>query len=350
MRAALTMRTAYPTARLSVIHSPAPCYRVDMDGTTEPSPHQMLTIPAGREITGAQIHRENGSKWDVCEWYNHESRGFLRRLDVTEGQDLQPWIVERFGSGKYRLMLMRGSRNGGFSSPFEIADPAHPKRSSRHGGPEVALPLAGNSLAPGWAAQQPAAPSSAAPSWQQMQEWQERTAERERLASAERLAAIRADEDERRRRREDEERDRRRRDQEDDERRLAVERDRVKAEREAMEARHRMELEKIRTEHEFRMKQAELDRERERERSERERTPTAEDFADALESAKEEILATVAKKEPEASPWGQLVAMVAPHMPTIVGAMQGLAKAAQQSAARPPAWAPPAMPPGEPHP
>jgi hypothetical protein len=298
--------------------------------TTEAAASTPLTVPPGRGFTHTQIRREERGKWVTCEWFSPELQGFSRTIPVTDGQDLQPWILERFGSGRYRLAPLRGNTPGGQLAPFELVSVEHPQQAIRIGAPSAPLPagppvVSGSAPASTWGP-----PANQAPTWQQIQEMQERAAERERQASAERLAAIRADEDERRARREREDEERRRRDFEDSERRAGQDRARALSELEALRERHKLELERSRQEHEMMLKRMELERERD--------APSADDFADALEAAEERILASV-KSQPE-PPRSELMQFLAPHMPTIVGALQGLAKAAQQAAARPPA-APP---------
>ncbi len=316
------------------------------DPTTDGEPNQetihYLTVPSGRGYTHCQIQRAEAGKWLTCEWYSAENQGYVRRIPVLDGQDLQPWILERWGSGKYRLCPFRGTTGAGALAPFELVDPIYPSQPVRIGTPSTHLPQAPG--APSTPSAAPwAAPAPQLPTWQQMQEMQERAAERERAASAERLAAIRADEDERRARREREDEERRRRDLEDVERRAAQDRARALAELEQLRERHKLDLERSRQEHEMRIRQMEIERERERERS----APSADDFAEALEAAEERILASVAPKE---APKSELMQMLAPHMPTILGALQGLAKAAQQAANRPVVMANPnpGAPQGEP--
>lgn len=288
-----------------------------------------LTVPVGKSLTHCQIQRAEQGKWLTCEWYSPEQQGFVRRLAVTDGQDLQPWILERWGSGKYRLAPFRGNTAAGPLAAFELMSAEHPQQPTRVGTPATSLPTPAGRAAPAAAPAAPwAAPAPQLPTWQQMQEMQERAAERERAASAERLAAIRADEDERRARREREDEERRRRDLEDVERRAAQDRARALAELEQLRERHKLDLERSRQEHEMRIRQMEIERERERERS----APSASDFAEALEEVEERILASV---KPAEAPKSELMQMLAPHMPIILGALQGLAKAAQQAAARP---------------
>lgn len=312
---------------------------------TEPTQETIpyLTVPSGKGYTHCGIQRAEQGKWITCEWFSAENQGYQRRVPVLDGQDLQQWILERWGSGKYRLTPYRGNTAGGALAAYEMVSPAHPTQPVRIGSPAASLPTPAGRPA---SAQGPAAPwvgqVPQLPTWQQMQEMQERAAERERAASAERLAAIRADEDERRARREREDEERRRRDLEDVERRAAQDRARALAELEQLRERHKLDLERSRQEHEMRIRQMEIERERERERS----APSADDFAEALEAAEERILASVAPKE---APKSELMQMIGPHMPIILGALQGLAKAAQQAAARPVVMAPnPGPPQGEP--
>lgn len=317
-----------------------------MDDTAATSMEQGLTIPVSRGITAVQIQREEGGKWDLCDWYSPEQRSYQKRLAVTEGQDLQSWILERWGSGRYRFQLFRNEgKNAGFSSPVDVADPAFPQLGRRHGSPAAVLPSLPVSAGPapvsvGWPP-----PGGALPTWQQMAELQERAAERERAASAERLAAIRADEDERRARREREEDDRRRRDREDMEYRAARDREAAKAELEAVRERYRLDGERAKNEHELSLQRLNAERERdrerdrlERERLERERTePQA--FAEAMEDMEERL--TEKLRPAVEPPKSELMQAVAPFIPQIVQVLGTLAGAAQKAAAAPrPAPAP----------
>jgi len=266
----------------------------------------------------------------VCEWFVPELTGYQRRIAVSDGQDLQPWILEMFGSGKYRFAQFRGSRSAGFSPPGEILSAEHPQKPHRQGGPMAPLP-AGPAALPIPPAQWGAPSMQQQPTWIQLEEMRERAAERERQQSAERLAMIRADEDDRRARREREDDERRRRDLEDAERRAAQEKERAKAEMEAMRERYKLEMERSKQEHEMALKRLELERERD--------TP-ADDFARLLEEAEERIVEKMKANEP---PKSELMQFLGPHMPTLIGIGTGLAKAAQEFARRPPA--PSAAPP-----
>jgi hypothetical protein len=249
---------------------------------------------------------------------------------VSDGQDLQPYIIERWGSGTYRLQLYRGTKVAGNTPAFEILDPNHPKQPARYGTPPATLPgpaphLAQHGAPPGFVA----ASSYAAPTWTppgqpnfvQWQEAQERQAEREEQRSEARMARIRAEDDDRRRQREREDEDRRKRDLEDMERRMAQDKARASAEIEQMKVRHALDLEKSKQEHEYKMRQLELERERD--------APGSEDVARLLEEAEDRILASVKKDEAPKSEW---MAFLSPHMPAITTALGGLAKAAQDMA------------------
>ena len=293
-----------------------------------------LSIPTGRGITHCQVQREHGPTWVVCEWYVAEMKGFQRRLDVTDGLDMQAWILERFGSGKYRLGLFRGARAAGFGPPFELMDPERPQQPHRIGTPAAPLPAA---PAPG-APYPPGPPISngfgggAVPSWLQLQELQERAASREREASLERLQALRADEDERRERREREEDARRRRDQEESDRREAARERAAAAEITAMRERHKLDLERMKLDHEFRLQQMAAESPR-------------DDFADALATLEERLTERFsAEKTEKPSELAKFFAAVQPHLPAVVGTLQHVGRAyAQNVAAR--QVPPPHMPP-----
>jgi len=306
-----------------------------MDAPSDPNPSGSagyLSITSGKGITSAQVQRDHSGEWVTCEWYSAEIQGYARRLSVVDGQDVAPWILERFGSGRYRLMLFKGGRPCGTSAPFEMVSPEHPQQAHRIGAPVAALPGPVASSSSSSSSSSPASSSSSwappvQPSWVQWQELQREAIERERLASAERLAAIRADEDERRARREREEDDRRRRDVEDAERRASADRLRAAAELDALRERHKLDMERARFDHELRLKALE---------TETTRGPSAEDFADALEEAKEELRRELAKPEKPPSEFSQVMGMLQPHLPALMGAVSRYATAAAARAAAPP--------------
>jgi len=315
-----------------------------MDGTTEPTPEtatpSRLSVPSGKNFASAQIERENGAVWVTCEWYDSARRGYERRLAVTDGQDLQPWILERFGSGKYRIAWYRANGHSFGKGPHqELVSAEHPQRPHRIGAPPAPLPgpvaVQAAPVSPGpvnGSAWQP--PQQ--PSWVQWQEMARDERERERLSSAERLAAIRADEDERRERREREDAERRRRDVEDAERRAASDRARALAELDALRERHKLDMERARFDHELRLKQMDT-----------ERGPSADDFADALEQAKDDLRTELmAKPAEKPSEFAQALSFVQPHLPALMGAIQEWARANARRAAAAAAAAP--APPGDP--
>ena len=306
-----------------------------MDGTTEPAPEpapvSRLSVPSGKGFLSCQIEREQGAAWVTCEWYEPSRQGYERRLAVTDGQDLQPWILERFGSGKYKLAYYKANgMSHGKSAHQELVSAEHPQRPHRIGAPPAPLPgpMAQPAAAapPTNGAAAPWAPPQQ-PSWVQWQEMARDERERERRDSAERMAAIRADEDDRRERREREETERRRRDIEDSTLRAANDRARALAELDALRERHKLDMERARFDHELRLKQLEQERDRDR-------GPSADDFADALEQAKEDLRVELATKPPEKpSEFAQALSFVQPHLPAIMGALQEWARANARRAA-----------------
>jgi len=291
-----------------------------------------LSVPPGKGITHCLIQREAGPNWITCEWFMPELKGYQRRLVVADGLDVQQWILERFGSGKYRLAFYRNSRAAGYSSPWECVDPDRPQQAHKIGAPVVGLPAAPPVPTAAWG---PPVAANYAPTWLQAQELQERAAERERAASLERLQAIRADEDERRDRREREEEARRKRDQEEADRRLAGDRARAAVELDGLRERHKLDLERMRMDHEFRMQAA---------AAETARGNPAEDWADALEAVEERLAERFAEKPAKPSEVGQFLQAIQPHVPAVIQVLQNLGRAV---AARAPA---PAAPPAAPWP